>query len=1458
MTKHHLLRGVVCLLAALSCSAVWAEVVAYNINASTGSFSGSGNYHSMWSFTATESNPAALTLTATANDMNSHADGSLQLHSGKAESDTYTISVPDGYLITGFSFKYSFGNSGTATDKVLTIDGNDYTVTSSEQSLSIRNHMCRSLSFVLNGSNQPVKLTDFVVNIESNDYPQEGVYYRFSYDYGTAGVKYLQSTASGVSGASNALLMSESKGEESLFTIEHVNGNLFIKSYSTGKYLKEDSNTRGLQATGGNVTFAPGNTAGKIKIKATSYLHANIKNSTYFVDHCGTDGCNQHNFSFEEVPQHTLTVTGGGKANATVTWNGETKTFPATWTVHEGVVVENSELTIIANSAEYTFAGLTEGGNSLGETVVIESLTADRTITANFVPEFFSSTYGEKWVRLRNCSNNNYCATMETAVENGNGKTAVLDFADENQLWCLVGNAEQFKLYNKAAGESLMLSVPLSGKNTGAAQGDPAVLSASESIWKLKEQDYGYALVPTSNTNTSELGINMWAGAGGYLKLYSTASSNSGSYWNVQLADVANPLNFSVYVDGEAWSNQLGVADLQFTVNGVTNSTHITESIAERKMYLPIGATFSLSNTTYRGYTFNGFDNAELDTELTLPEGGMNITASYSANDERYLYYTPTNGKPYRIPAIATAPNGHIFAISDYRPCGNDIGYGEVDIKCRISTDNGKTWSEEFFVADGQGGETNEMTTGFGDAAIVADCEQNKLLIMMVCGKTVCHNGRWDTSKIGDADATAVNRVARAYATYNEETNQWDFTDPVEVTDEIYSLFLDGTTPTVTSMFIGSGKICQSRVVKKGEYYRLYCSMWTRDQGNRVIYSDDFGQSWNVLGSISDRPASSGDEPKVEELPDGTVLLSSRKGGGRYFNLFAFSDESFTTGSWATVASSNDQSNGLSFGGNSTNGEVLLVEGVNRNGEVKKIMLQSVPTGSGRSNVAIFYKEIDETPNAYTPITISQNWTKGIEVSQRGSAYSTMVMQADGRIAFLFEEEPGAYCIVYIPMSVETVTGGAYCGVKAGKLADAAALLDLQGVGYPKLDAESRRALQDAIDACAHDNSLTALSTLESAVAAYSTSTVDIQMPEDGKAYVFRNVHPGGQEYLMKFNGSTLAMDAVATGNLDAEKFICRIIDADQNKYAFVNPANGKFIVFYGQKSGNKSYAADNGAATGFASSFNVLGNSECEMVLNSHAETCMGTFSIAGKRNATTSDGYATMTISTNGNMDANGGSNNPVFSASYSSLFKIEQVSYENAPTFWYIEDDVTGAEYGQPVATFSAPFPTVIPDGVGAYYAEEVNLDNATVTMVLLPGQAIPANQGVILLSKARATSALMIPATTETATDISALNKLVPTAENQTIEAGNYVFGWGNFNLLASAVTMDKNMAYLSYEGENKPEELVSKFQSDSTVGIQSVLMPEDNYAVIYDLQGRKVINPVKGQLYIQNGHKFIQR
>lgn len=644
----------------------------------------------------------------------------------------------------------------------------------------------------------------------------------------------------------------------------------------------------------------------------------------------------------------------------------------------------------------------------------------------------FADFYGENWIRLRMHRDHNYTAGVVGKGQKFIGTTQVNDLTALGEQWCLVGAPDAFKLYNRATGKGRALAVSETTEGASATM----VKASKATMWKLVDKENGYAIVPTENTSLS---LNAFGGKGFDLKLY-TAEDEGG--WWISEPVGTKTITLGVKIEGKKWEPNPRVAELNMVINGTNSSTRITRNIVKQTYYLPEGSThFSLNSITYRGYTLRGFDNGKdclvhsiNNEELT---DNIQIKAYYATNDWRTLYYTPdAKGFPYRIPAIAAAPNGHVFAIADNRPCYMDIGYGEVDIKCRISTDHGMTWSDEFFVADGKGGDTNVMTTGFGDAAVVADSESNRLLVMMVCGRTVCWNGRWTPEKT--ATDNAVNRVARVYATYNETTSKWEWTEPVEVTNDIYTLFLDAVgQPTVSSLFIGSGKICQSRVVKKGDYYRLYCSVWTRDGGNRVIYSDDFGGSWNLLGTVADRPAPSGDEPKVEELPDGTVVLSSRKGAGRYFNLFTFNDKTFTTGTWGMAVSSNDTPKGLSFGANSTNGEIMLVQAIRKaDGAKCDLMLQSVPAGNGRRDVTIYYKEMQynaDGTNLYTPTTFAQGWTKGIRVSDRGSAYSTMTMQQDGRVGFLYEEEPGGYCIVYAPLTIEDITLGAFSTLHEGK-----------------------------------------------------------------------------------------------------------------------------------------------------------------------------------------------------------------------------------------------------------------------------------------------------------------------------------------------------------------------------------------------------------------------------------------
>ena len=101
--------------------------------------------------------------------------------------------------------------------------------------------------------------------------PEVGKAYRISYDFGANGVKYMQCVSAGISNKAGAPLLSNEKGENSIFLVTQEGENLRIQAYATGQYLKHDSRDRGFHETGGNVTFEQGSSLGKLKIKGNYY-----------------------------------------------------------------------------------------------------------------------------------------------------------------------------------------------------------------------------------------------------------------------------------------------------------------------------------------------------------------------------------------------------------------------------------------------------------------------------------------------------------------------------------------------------------------------------------------------------------------------------------------------------------------------------------------------------------------------------------------------------------------------------------------------------------------------------------------------------------------------------------------------------------------------------------------------------------------------------------------------------------------------------------------------------------------------------------------------------------------------------------------------------------------------------------------------------------------------------------
>ena len=374
-------------------------------------------------------------------------------------------------------------------------------------------------------------------------------------------------------------------------------------------------------------------------------------------------------------------------------------------------------------------------------------------------------------------------------------------------------------------------------------------------------------------------------------------------------------------------------------------------------------------------------------------------------------------GQYYRIPAIVQLLDGRLLAIADDRH-DSDIDIGGnwgIDILARVSSDGGMTWGAPIMVADGDG-----LREGFhdshGDAAAVVDRVTGRILVMCASGSQ------------GFLQSSLDNPLRIGRYTSDDNGLSWQES---EVTNDIYGIFKD--YPQVNALFFSSGRICQSRTIKQGDYYRIYAAVCgPAGVGCLVLYSDDFGQTWQALGGPAARPTTSpwGDEAKVEELPDGNVLLSCRSKqtstNGRLFNIY-----DYATGTWGTMAVSNKSSRGTYSENCSCNGELLIVP-VERtsDGQQLHLALQSVPRGRGRQRVSIYYKPLNDASDYDKPSDFSLGW-KPYQVTERYSAYSTMTALRDGSIAFFLEDcndNPGtsAYDLLYHQLSIRTITSGEY------------------------------------------------------------------------------------------------------------------------------------------------------------------------------------------------------------------------------------------------------------------------------------------------------------------------------------------------------------------------------------------------------------------------------------------------
>lgn len=531
-----------------------------------------------------------------------------------------------------------------------------------------------------------------------------------------------------------------------------------------------------------------------------------------------------------------------------------------------------------------------------------------------------------------------------------------------------------------------------------------------------------------------------------------TATNESGS-WASRWTSSDGLITFSSNLNNMQWAvndaNHIdarsGTAKSATYTLASTNPKYVIDSysfkakaVSYNQTWVQNGRSYTVTSAT--ATTFAGVDVGEQSVtfSLTGENSGTVLTEFYvklKKVDESTVLVEPEkvtvfdnahSSIPYRIPAIASTKDGVLVVAADYRFTKNDIGGGRLDLHIRRSFDYGKTWESNIIKPSNMvgNGRLDNDAAGFGDPCIVADRESNKMMILSCAG----YPGFFQCTR------NQHQRCARWYS----EDNGATWTGPDFIDNQFVFEPLDATSfGPAQGMFFGSGKIHQSRYVKVKDYYRLYASNSVRNSNNvirnYVMYSDDFGLTWNFLGGVNNPAVTSGgDEPKVEELPDGSVLFSGRRNnlGGRHFNIFRFTNAEKAEGQWLGTAAVSNASVGGITNDNACNGEIQLVPVIRKKDNAKMwLALQSVPFGSGRSNVGIFYKPLASEADYSSPTAIASNWEGKHQSSWTTSCYSTMVLQGDKNIGFVYEENgpsDGGYDIQYKRYSIEVITNGKY------------------------------------------------------------------------------------------------------------------------------------------------------------------------------------------------------------------------------------------------------------------------------------------------------------------------------------------------------------------------------------------------------------------------------------------------
>ena len=918
-----------------------------------------------------------------ANNMNWDGNN-VQMMTGQAGSATYTLTAPDGYVITGYSF--TFANKENNTNVTLTMGGTAHATSTTAQTISATEQELAEVSFTLAGTNgKGVVLTNFTVTIAQIEEEEEELPTEMDY------------------------------------TLDKANGNLYNGANANQNWnsawksnaepqLQFGCGANNMNWSGSNIQMMTGtDTRATYTITApTGYMIAEYSFTFVNNNHEVALGLTMDNGAIYSTSKTAQTISAKKVQAPTVS-------FVLDGANGNGVVLTNFTVKVVKDVIAapkvstdekqywYYITSASTQAYCAGKVMYYDSDAqkirfGDKTFSGNYIWSF--------WEKDGKLAIKNYNGQYFGTAGSGTGGSTAFGIVSEPNYIYYINEAYGFFVIKDNA-------VELHAQNDNKVIVRWAAAEGGASLWRFNEVDITNADAAVGSTRVQQGKVTTGIGNVDQPIIRSTIRVSGlegnvdfqgvkGRFEGTNAADVTNVKAFFASNDRElfidaaekmTWREENGV---QYG-EAVTLAQDGTFTITGSKEMLPgdyyLWITYDIAETAKEGnlvdavitgYTVDGKEVAENNGN---PRHSVTIFLSEGAvlmpMDKGSLYY--------RIPAITVTKDGkRLVVLTDDRKAHNTDLPSHCYLVAQYSEDNGKTWSDPITVA---GTAETGGDYGHGDASIVTDRNTGNIIGIM----TSC-------AEYGHGFFAGTAEEPPLWKTIVSKDGGITWSVPKNHTASLFGAACDNEkTKTWKSGFSGSGAALQKR---DGTLVSSFVNREADDSQNFYFFmSKDGGENWYVSGTSGTKAA---DEPKTLERNNGDLAISVRASGYNYYNVTSDNGQTWHNPSQTRFTS------GIS--GNACDGEYMVwcstVEG-----NPWDITLQTIPNSGSRENVSIALST-DEGKTFGAPKTICPS----------GSAYSATVVLPDGTVGCYYEENGlfGGYTMRFVRFSLDWASNGEY------------------------------------------------------------------------------------------------------------------------------------------------------------------------------------------------------------------------------------------------------------------------------------------------------------------------------------------------------------------------------------------------------------------------------------------------